>query len=564
MNLRERILAGALGLVAALLLGLWVWQGGRYADAQAVMREYSRLEAEIQRLEEENPERAAAMKVARAEVRRRLNRGELTEALRRIQALQAEDEADPEPEVVGKSLSTDSLWPPGSKERERMRQVLAEVSRKQEQGFDITAARDALVEVAAAARKGDRKAALERFGTIPGLLQSAPLRPGFRTAAAEDPAPAAAALPPISDQQIAQLEQAMQILPRMAEQVGPERRGVLLSVPPLVRQVIAAHRQGKDVRPLMPMVMGLRGAFQGEDTRRAERLLQQIRSMLPQLKPLPPGATTPTPPATAGSTPPPGQPQPVRPGGTPPIAMPAPGADQVLRMLDELRKMPEPQYQQRRLVMAEMIARALRGGGGPAAGSRPGQAPALRFIGRGDRLLIALDPEGRLAQLRLAGQPPPGVSGGVVVRRGDEVQPLRGGSVTQERNSLIHRLQSAAGSATTTYRIDGDLLTIELMARSAESGAAGAVEIRLPFEAEGWEWSAGGVTSAIEAGGKYLTSDADGARAALARSGVRLVLASSGGELAYDPDAKQLIARYPLAPGATALSARLELRVIGK
>jgi hypothetical protein len=563
MTSRERWLLAGVVLLAVLLPVLLLWQQVRYGDAQSAARQFVQLE---ERAEKGDPEGTALARQARPEVRNSLSRGDFPGALKRLASLNAEDHAPEAAARHGKELGVDALWPPGSPEREKARGVLRTLAQKQKSGYDVVPAQNALVRVAEAARAGQRKEALAAFEKVDPLVRNAPLRPGFTApqppaplAAGPGAKPGAAPLPQASQAEVQQFVQFFQLfLPQFIRRAEGEQKRVLEHLQPFGYQYAEAYQQGKDLRPVVPILKKMTEAYKAKDNHAAEALLEQAKAALKAARPLPPEAK-PAPQASSGAAPapspvPPTLPPAGAPGGapTPPPAGAQVSAEKILLALDGIRKLPDADYQRRRPQITQFLAQALAGARGvPGA---PGALPRPPSLGVGEpaSLRIELGPLGELTGLKgqgkdLSGDAPAGGYALAVAGKGEV--PLRG-PVRSDGKTVTERVSGAAGLFLASYRQEGRDLVLEAVTRRDRPGEESALLLRIPLHAGGWRWQAGEQSQVMAVDEKRELLPDEGGKLApltLHGAGVQLVLtAPTAASVTWEAGANALVVRFPV------------------
>ncbi|MBV9865610.1 MAG: hypothetical protein JO316_09690 [Abitibacteriaceae bacterium] len=429
MTLRERWLLAGLIIVTLLLPVLGLWQQARYSKAERAVQQFVQLENQA---EQSSPAETALFRQARPELRRSLLAGDFNSTLQRLTALENEDSIPEEEKQHGKAIAIDQLWPRGSAARKQAQQVLRQMMEKQKQGYDLAAAQETLIQVADAARKGDKKKALASFQQVEMLVRDAVLRPGFQTyetrvampGGLTNQPPPLQQMPPaqqlaqlrqlaksqraplakgqvanIGPAQMQQLERFLTVfqmaLPQLMERATPEQRTLLQRVQPFSTELLAAYHAGKDIRPVVPLLQKIM-ATGGRNPAAADALLDQAGAALRTAKPLPKDMAAP--PVSVGRNQPllnhpplPGNIQlpPAkllsglnRSSGLPKMGNSLPrqtmaqlGPERILQALDVIRKMPEPIYQQQRPQIARFIGQAISSMNGNAPNLSPRNLP---------------------------------------------------------------------------------------------------------------------------------------------------------------------------------------------
>ncbi|MBM3457020.1 MAG: hypothetical protein FJX77_00590 [Armatimonadetes bacterium] len=592
------------GLVASLLLlaGLGFWQHVRYSDAEQAARLWVQLEGRIRSAPEEE---TAFLRQAHVELQRNMFRGEFAAALRRMEALNEEQELGGEPESTSPALTSRQLWPEGSAGRKRAIQVFRSITEKQKAGYDLETVQEALLRMAGAARSGKKEAALAALGEAERLLPTLRLRPGFslpaaaaaapgRPGAGESPRAQAVSfrglpgsggtpadltrrsLRGVTEEQLTSMLQYFRTgLPLLRERATTEEQHRFLDrLAPFVEELGRAHRLGKDVAALAPLLQRLGAAAQQDDLRTAHRLLAEAQALLPGLprrsaagpRPARPGAGS-SPSGTAGGfrrpeepagsgPPPPGNPPPraarppavleppggvpsILPGGppaagvSPPAGLPPlgpdgrPGVDGLLGVLDHLRKLPEPEYQRQRGRLGLVLGQVLLQNGRPAGAGGPGRRTAV-----GGPVRLELDEGGRIVAFWVEGRDlgRGGEPGGLVaVTPGGAPVPLTG-AVRREGPGLIQNLSGSGGTLRVTYRPAPGGLQVAVEGRWAPGPEGQALQLRLPCRLAGWRLGDGTEAPLIAAEETRSVSpgDAGPLETLLTSGGRRLRLRATG------------------------------------
>ena len=644
MNKREFWLFIGLVIASASLPALGLWQQARYRKAERTTQAF--VEAQ-QRAEAGEPGTAALFRQAQPEVQRNLLAGNFDAALQRLTALQDEDETPSANKVKGKALTLNQLWPQHTPVRDQAQQLLRLIAQKQTQGYDLAGAQEALLQVANAARQGDRKKALAAFSTVALLVRTATLRPGFGSAltAASLPRHSNAApldipsgasrtgqlrpsgagtpitmgkgtLPPVTPEQMQQLEQSIQtfqlILPQLMERATPEQRPLLQRLPPFLNALLAAYHAGKDIRPVMPFLQQFM-AVGKRDPGAASALLDKAWVALNTARPLPketvakvaampsrfkhPSLPThlPLPPATFSRS---ATARPVMPG-----AMPAPSSQRILQMLDVIRKLPEPVYQQQRPQIARYIDGAMAGmngkrtaltGGTLPHAPRPlsqGDAPIHRAsappfikvhetpspvlksvassVGTASKLQLDFDAGGQIVDLRgLDHDLAPGLApGGLTWQTDTGTTALRGTPMGNANVVTTDFVGNKPGDVhcSVRYEAAGRDLTIHLKAERKTAGTPGVLKLRIPLQAAGWHWDTGSEAQVIAVDGTYTVTAEDTGKLpmlTLHSATTRLaVMAPTASAVTYDPVAGCLEVRFTVAGSVGAAEHLVELTI---
>ncbi len=550
MNARERWLTAGLVVACALLVGLFLTHQARYADARRAISGYLRVDERLQAGEaavpapgaetgrpdepdEEARAKLALLRQARPELRRQMISGLFRDAVRRLDALEKEEAEGVAAENAGRALAVSQLWPPGSAARGAARRVLTALSDRQRAGYDLSAAREALAEVAERARAGRKADALKSFSRLEGLIQGAPLRPGFQQEApAEVPGtplgpggfgPGGRPFTP-SDAQVQQFLRFLQIvLPQMIQQAPPEIRPTLERLQSLGTELVAAYKGGKDLRPSLPLLRALGQAIQAQEIDAAEKLMERVRAQVraaPQRRP--------------GELVPPLSPLPSRPGGAPaaPDGRTPPSGAQVVGVLDQIRTMSDAEYRAQRDAIAGMVMSML-------ATTRTGGGARLTPVGAPPGPRLWFDAAGRIRRLEAglaerSERVPPG---------GIEFHPAAGGSTS------VVTTPPSVGSAGVTYRVDaptatGEIairplvagLSVRIQIRALAGAPAGAVSVRLPFSGAGWRWRSSRNETVAALGESYeWTPGGADERLTLGCPGGGLKLTAVGGKVVLRP-----------------------------
>lgn len=582
MTLRERLFLTGMIVLGLLLVGLGLWQQVRYSDAENAIRQYAQLEDQVDRSERERADAKKAgqdlaeldedpddvlARQARPEIRRSLTRGEFSAVLQRISALREESGVDPK-ERRGPGISVDAIWPPSSKEREQVKTVLRLLATKQDQGYDMAPAQEMLLSVAEAARSGKKKQAQELFLEVEARVKNAVLRPGFQSPAAEQNAdgnPAAAprprvpgagpgAMPAYTEQQLQQMTQFLNVvLPQVMSrpEVTPQQRRIFARFQVVGNQAVAAYRQGKDVRPAIVLLQSNFGKVKDEPEK-AMRLLDRVEMMIRDAKPMPggrPAGPAPAPPQVAGSGPRmPGAVAPALPrvGGMPPGGGPRMSPEQVLTVLDQLRKMPDAQYQRARPMIAGMLQ------GLPAGGAPGAKPPSTSGVGKAEQVRLEFGAMGQIVGAAAHGKElAGGTPGGLALLLGDGKELALASPVKPDGKSLVQRVPGPEGLVQTTYATDGDVVKITVRARRDQPGKAGEILLRLPVQAAGWRWQTGGGEPQVMAVDGTYAARPEGASpldpVVLRGAGLALkVNAPTAGAVSWEPAGSFLVIRLPI------------------
>lgn len=643
MTIRERGIGVGFIALLALLPALGLWQQARYRKAERATQAF--IEAQ-QRAETSEPGAAALFRQAQPQVRRNLLAGDFDAALQRLTALQDEGETPSTNKAHGKPLALNEVWLPHTPARATAQQVLRLMARKQAQGYDLSGAQEALLQVANAARQGDKQQALAAFTTVAALTRTAMLRPGFGTASSKAPvmpnglpnppltAPPGAnpqrlaqlrrfaaqsgmprptgQLPPVTPGQMQQLEQSIQtfqlVLPQLMERAAPEQKLLLQRLTPFLNALLAAYHAGQDIRPVMPflqqiMVVGKR------NPNAAAHLLDGAWAALNTAKPLllstakvatvsrahfpHPPARLPVPPAKLAnplSPPPPQLPANHAPSRT--MTTP-PQSQRILQMLDVIRKLPEPVYQQQRPQIARYINGALANMGGSkntlaqsaiqhaprqfpqrSAPLRPTAAPPPHTmseipsplatalgVGTPAKLRLNFNATGQIIGLWGLGHDlAPGLApGGLTLQTGDALPAALHGTPKGDSATITTNLTGLNhphdANCSIRYEAAGRDLTIHLKTQRNVAGAPAMLVLRIPLQAAGWHWDTGTAAQVIAVDGTYAMI-ADGGdklpMITLRGTTMRLaILAPTATAIAYDPVVGALALRFaiPSAPG---------------
>ena len=573
MSALERWLIAGLVVLAIAFAGVALWQQSRYAGAQSAVREFVRLEQTTDR--KEGDSRALA-RAARPEIRRHLVEGDFPAAQKRLAALRAEESAPEDPEISGKGIAMEALWPPNSKERESARLVLKRLVERQAQGYEMAPAHAALVRVAEEARKGDRKRALAAFHDVEKQVTTAVLRPGFQPAhpvpqrggrgdnpgTAPDRGP-----PPLTDRQIQGVQRMFQFIrPEMLEQVPEERRAFLRRVQPLGDEIAEAHRHGRDVRPLVRSVYPMMQALRAGEMDQAEALLEKIRAAIPTLPPRPAAAPNPRggPSGALGSGFPGAAPRlpalPTLPGG----GLPAVSPERILQALDSIRALPEAEYQQQRPTMAVMLAQVLGAGSGTV---RAEPAASAVTVGDPTQLSLDLSPRGEINGLRARGAPlSTGLPAGGYFRI-EEGKPeiSLAGPLRKTAQGTLQRSAGRDGNFKAVYRVDGKELVLQAETRRDREGPPGAVVLRLPLRAGGWRWTAGPEPAVIAIDQNYEAKPGEGGTLPVTIGGLGFglsILAPGAESVRLEPGEGRLSIRFPIPKSRGTTTSVVRLRVV--
>ncbi len=560
-----------------------LWQQARYHDARDAVNRYVALD---EREEKEDPTQAALVRQARPEIRTALANGEFDAALKRLRALEAEDAEATSPEKSGPGLPLDQLWPPNSPERRKVQEVLKELVRKQAQGYDLAPAQNKLVEVADAARSGNKDQALAAFAEAANQVRSATLRPGFK--APIDPAmarksPATAAFAR-QDEEIRKLRAFRSQLPQMAAATSGRAEGPMLErLQSLLDEILAAHEQKRDLRAVLALTKPLGPAFQeaqkSGDWSTLERQFGAISAAIKKAPAFPKEAVKAAQPPASETPPAPGAAPPTPPGGVPPRpdpkspGMPSPGAgsaENLLKALDTIRALPEAEYQARRPMIAMFLAQAA-GMGRPGGAGGGGRRSRGRWIPVGNDLQLLLTPEGGIAGLSLLGEPlsagmRPG--GATLHLEGKGVVPLQA-PLTEQKESRFLKVEGPEGALSLLFSPAEDGVSLRMIARRTGEGPAGSLRLSLPIRLGGWRWSAAPTETADAlvlavdaeqrvqaAGGKLPKIVVRGAASALQFEG------PTAAEAGYDGKAGHLWVRLPLPAGQPVIEHTVHLKAV--
>lgn len=577
MTLRERWLTVSLILTGVLLVVLSFWQVVRYGDAQRTVQDWVQVEERSKDGTQGSP-----IAQARPEIRSMLAKGDFEGAARRMKALKEEAEGTEAGKKRGPGLALDKLWPPKSPERERARRALRALVTKQEQGYQMRPAQEALLRVADAARSGKRDVALATFNEAEGLIERAELRPGFRASKPPPSAPNVENRPKTSTPggpspemlaaAIQRIEQFRAQLPQIAQfATEPRQKELLQRVDPLLGEALAAARARKDISSAMPPLMqSIQTILKDRDYEKGAQLLAQAETALRNAKPLPAGAspTPPTPPAGVPRPPAPAATHPMTARPLPPVGLPsrapvAPGSqgdpgEQVLSALDAIRRMPEPVYRQSRGQILMMLGPALAGMRGAGGEARPavsiGVSPLLAF-GRLGEILAVRNGGQNLSE----GLSPGGL---VLAFPGAPPQPLFF-PMKAVGSGLVGRPGLPGGEVTLAFRREGEAVIGTLKVVRKQAGPAVALALVLPVRAAGWRWQAGGAAEVIAVDGAYAARPGgDGKTPGVTLQGgstALSVVAPTASEIAFDPQAGRLILRFPV--GANVATTEYEVRI---
>ena len=580
MTLRERLFLTGMIMLGLLLVGVGLWQHVRYTDAENAIRQYAQLEDQVDRTARERADAKKAgqdlaeldedpddvlARQARPELRRSLTRGEFSAVLQRISALREESGVDPK-DRRGPGISVDTIWPPKSKKREQVKTVLRLLATKQDQGYDMTPAQEMLLNVAEAARSGKKKQAQDLFIQVEDRVKNAVLRPGFQAPETEKNAEGGPATPQRPDlpgvvpgtqrayteQQLQQMTQFLNVvLPQVMSrpEVTPQQRRIFTRFQGVGNQAVAAYRQGKDVQPAI-VLLQTNFARVKDEPEKAMRLLDRVAMMIRDAKPLPggkAGGPASVPPQVAGGGPkmPGGMAPALPPVGAPP-AGPRMSPEQILNVLDQLRKMPDEQYQRARPMIAGMIQGLPLGG---ASGAKPASSMG---IGKAEQLRLEFGPMGQITAAAAHGKElSVGSPGGLALLTGDGKETPLASPVKADGKSLVQRVPGPEGTVQTTYAIDGNDLKITVRARRDQPGKAGEILLRLPVQAAGWRWQAGGGEPQVMAVDGTYAAKPDGAAplepVLIRGAGLALkVAAPTAGAVTWEPAGNFLVIRLPV------------------
>jgi hypothetical protein len=122
---------------------------------------------------------AAQLQQTRQSMRELLTAGDWDGALQRYAQLTTYHAPAPIVQPQTTEIAVNKLWPPRSKARARARQILLLLMERQKQGYDVTMAQQALLEVSQHARNGNKKLALATFDRIEELLKASRVQTGM-------------------------------------------------------------------------------------------------------------------------------------------------------------------------------------------------------------------------------------------------------------------------------------------------------------------------------------------------------------------------------------------------
>ncbi|MGV3720734.1 MAG: hypothetical protein ACO1SX_07465 [Actinomycetota bacterium] len=555
MTLRERWMLA--GLIAAFLglAALGVWNQARHQDVAEAVRRYVSLD---ERQEKESAENAALLRQARPEIRRNLSSGQFEAALKRLKALEEEDAGAAD--TSAKALALGQLWPAGSAERARLKGVLQDLVRKQSEGFDLAPAQQKLVEMAQAARAGKRDEALAAFEQAANMVRDAPLRPGFKPKVALAAATSlTGGITPAElqfiEKTIGQLRALRANLPQalLNPKVTPQQRHALEAAAVLFDEMIAAHDQKRDLRPVLKVLDPLKKSFdragKTNEWGEVEQQIQAVRTALKSLPLLPSAATVPTPAPlpTAPSLPP------VGPGpGAPPAVTPVPpppNAAGIMQVLDFIRALPEEKYQAEKARIGGGIAQMLAAG---RAGANPAGGETI-----GKDLQLVLGPQGEMRGLRLFGAPVATVgngAGGVSLQvEGQKAElPIRA-PLTREQDTHRFRVENPQGAVSVVIKAGQGDLALKVSGRRAAAGGPAFLNVSIPAQLGGWYWIQGGEPQPMAVDKDYRVQSAAGALPRLMfRSGATELSLDSptASEAGYRPEEGRIWIRLPLTDAA--------------
>jgi hypothetical protein len=242
-------------------------------------------------------------------------------------------------------------------------------------------------------------------------------------------------------------------------------------------------------------------------------------------------------------------------------------------MIDALRRIPEPLYQQQRAHLPEVIGQQLAALIGTAA-PPSGGAPAGPVVGDPSRLALALGQQGEIRGLKLgsadlsAGLEP----GGFALTLGDQPGlPLRP-ALQRAGSSWTGLVSGPAGRFWVEY--SGGDGKVAIYARSVadrvparRTGAAtppAAAVLKIPLHSGGWRWTAGGSPQVIAVDGSYSAAPGPDGKLPAVRiegGGSRLVVtAESASAITCDPRRGWLVVRLPVSlTGVTEHTVRLNV-----
>ena len=571
MTTREKWLLAGLVMLGFLLPASLVWQSARYGDAEVALRRLLALDETAAA----DPGQAALLKEARPKIRQALDRGEPEDAFQRIAVLAQVEGTERQEEKPEQPIPLDQLWPPNSPQRAQAQQVLKDFVAKQQAGHELSHAREKLVQVADAVRSGNREHALALFNEASELVRNAPTRPGFEKPNAAVPAQqpvAGQSLPPGEyEALLAPILQRLQgamairsIPPQMLEKMPPAERANMERFVPLAMEVQKAAAAGKDLTVLIQMAPRFEQATQRRNPAELERLIAETIAAV-RAAPL-----RARPPAGAPGAPPPGQP-PIAPSAVPPKSPPPTlppiqppphsqqDVEQVLNGFDQMRKLPDDQYQQIRPQLAQMLNGLMR-----APGSSPGvSTPQLVGVGDVKRLRLELSPLGALMRVQMgvedlaAGLKP----GGTRVMLNDGGTLKLEGRIKPRKAGLSQLIASPSGRVFTEYVQEGESLLVRVRATRGKEGKPADLVFDLPFRAAGWLWSAGGEPQVVRADDSLFWVPVAGAdpKPITLRKGSRGLVFQPGPGASLSYSENRLLLRAPLPPqlGTTEMTLRV-------
>lgn len=576
MNAREKWLTAGLVLLGLLFGWASMWQQARHQDAREAVRRYVELN---EREEKEDAAHLALIRQARPEIRRSLSRGEFEAALKRLKSLEAEDEEAGDQPSDGKTLTIDVLWPPKSDGRKRLEAVLQELVKKQGQGYDMVPAQQQLAMVAEAARSGKRTEALDAFNRAADFAQNAQLRPGFKapvTQVAAVPGGMTAEELRKIEQQIRGVQAFRQQLPQMLAQVQGEQRAALEQAQTLFDEMVAAHRQKRDVRPVMALLAPIQKEFaaarESNDWSKVEQRLETARAMVKTLPPLPPIAAAA--PGAPGSTPPamPGTPGAPGPGGAAPDVPGHPGAvarrpggqpgvEGLLKALDAVRAMPDAEYQARKPLIVAMLAQAARQGGLMRQATESGEGV---MAGVGGDATIYLGHLGELKGFSLLRERAPRGErwGGVFLQiDGQRDVPLRG-RLEADKSTRFIQVQGEEGTVRFSAEPSVEGVQLRVRGERTKEGPPAHLLIAIPGNLGGWYWVGASGPEAIVVDREYQVQASGGKPAKMSlRNGTAelTVEAPTAVAVGYSVKQSQLWVRLPLGTKAGVIEHTVQL-----
>jgi hypothetical protein len=239
-------------------------------------------------------------------------------------------------------------------------------------------------------------------------------------------------------------------------------------------------------------------------------------------------------------------------------------AERILQILDGVRRLPEPVYQQQRPQLAGFLGQMLARVAAPGVSGVPsGRPPALAA---GDRkgLWLDLGPAGEIRGLWDGADALSAASrhgGFALAAGGKEVAILA--PVRREGETIVQSVTGPQGVLSAAYRQDGQGLAIRVMTRPTSGGAgvAGPLLLRIPLRAAGWRWEAGPASEVIALAGTYSSGPGEEGKPVqvVLRAPDRAlkVTVPPGCSVAFEPTENRLVVRLPV-PGGEGLQ---EVRV---